>query len=342
MSNTFFKFVFRVAFVGPQSSGKSQLLNRLAKNDFLPTLPPTSGVAHTIRMLPTTKEMADGQIHYWDFSGDPTFEGVIGSFIKDSNVLIYCVDITNDLDVNLLNQDIAHYLSISPKASLVLVGTKNDASQLISTDKLHQLQTEIPLQQNLRFLTSSKEGTGLSELSNCIMSLAEREYQLKFKHHQWDDAIRNMQQSLAGLNKKKSQLIQDEYSLMIETLQDNPADHGVNAIETFVEKSKAILKGKHSNVMNAVLRIAAVAIVTILSGIAGFGLGFAAGLWIGPGALFTGILGASAGATLGSSISTGIVSHRWFKESNRNLALTQFATEAKQAKQPVDEVSFQP
>lgn len=342
MSSTFLKFVFKATLVGPQNSGKSQLLNRLLGNDFLPTILPTSGVAHTFKMLPISSNFAEGQIHYWDTSGDPSFHDVIDAFVKHSNAFIYCIDLTHEMDVDRVNQDIHHYLSISPNTPVILVGTQKDSSQTIPEERLEQFKTQIHLQQNLRFITSAKDGLGFAELSNGIMDIVHREYQIQFKQHQWNDAVRNLQANLAGLNKKKAQGIQDQFSQMVAELGRLPLDHGAEAIDTFVNKSKAILRGDHSNVMNAVIRIAAVAVITILAGLLGFGLGFAAGLWIGPGALLTGFIGIGAGATIGSAISMGIIGHRWFKESSRNAALNQFATEAKCSKEPIDPIPLQP
>lgn len=329
-----FNFNFKITFIGPENVGKSQLINRLVGNEFLPNIPHTLVPTYTPKMLPTIKDLPEGQIHYWETHEDPD--------MSQTNALIYCIDLTEEIDVIHINQAIQKFLAISPNMPIIFVGTKHEQDQKIPNERIEEFNTNIHPQQNLRFMCSAKKGTGLAELSNAILSLVHREYQIQYKQHQWDDAVKNLQVNLAGLNRKKAQYIQDQFSQMVTILDSHPHDHGAKAIELFVNQSKAILQGKHSNAMNAVIRVAAVAIITILAGLIGFSFGFTAGLWIGPGAFLTGLVGMGVGATLGSTISMGMVGHRWFIESKRSSAIDQFAIEASCANEPVESVNFQP
>lgn len=70
---------------------------------------------------------------------------------------------------------------------------------------------------------------------------------------------------------------------LVQALQNESADKAT-AIETFANNYHVILEGKHPNIKNAVLAVTTTAVVTVLAGLVGFGIGFAAGIWTGPGA----------------------------------------------------------
>ena len=74
------------------------------------------------------------------------------------------------------------------------------------------------------------------------------------------------------------------------------------------------MNGKHSRTMKAIIRIAAVAIITILAALVGFGIGAATGIWIGPGALIMGFMGAGIAASSALAISGGLTAHGIFKD----------------------------
>ena len=86
--------------------------------------------------------------------------------------------------------------------------------------------------------------------------------------------------------------------------------------------------------MKAVLSVAAAAVVTLIAGFVGFGIGFAAGSWTGPGAFITGFMSGSAAAAsvVGASgclglLAGGLAAHGLFKESKEAIALTEFAAD---------------
>ena len=67
---------------------------------------------------------------------------------------------------------------------------------------------------------------------------------------------------------------------------------------------------------NAVLALAATALVSLLVGIVGFGIGFAAGIWTGPGAFISAVLACTAAAvtvaTVSSTLGIGAGAYMFF------------------------------
>ena len=107
------------------------------------------------------------------------------------------------------------------------------------------------------------------------------------------------------------------------------------AIEEFTNKCHVILEGNHSNILNAVLTVAAIALVAVLCGIIGFAIGFAAGAWTGPGAFITGLMAGSAAAvavvaTSGSLglAAGGLTAFGLFSDSKEMTAVNTFAKNA--------------
>ncbi|ETO93982.1 hypothetical protein [Legionella oakridgensis] len=106
--------------------------------------------------------------------------------------------------------------------------------------------------------------------------------------------------AVSGLqDKKKQEEIRDHMTAFLRTVEyahDSQAVH--TAYVQFAQHCRETLDGKHPNILKTILTIAAVSVATVLAGAVGFGIGFALGLWTGPGAFFTGVMAGSAAASL--------------------------------------------
>jgi hypothetical protein len=117
-------------------------------------------------------------------------------------------------------------------------------------------------------------------------------------------------ETLSALPDAKRQLILELYHQLLDDLNEAKTEEEKKfALNYFVGECKETLEGKYASVLKSVLTITAIAVSAVLAGAAGFGIGFALGLWTGPGAFFTAVAGASyaALAVVGASgVSAGI------------------------------------
>jgi hypothetical protein len=123
-------------------------------------------------------------------------------------------------------------------------------------------------------------------------------------------ALDQLVETLSALSDAKKELILELYNDLVNDLNQAADDDAKEiALNEFVAQCKETLEGKYASVLKAVLTITAIAVSAVLAGTAGFGIGFALGLWTGPGAFFTAVAGASyaALAVVGASgVSAGI------------------------------------
>ncbi|CEK11693.1 ADP-ribosylation factor-like protein [Legionella hackeliae] len=150
----------KVIFFGSQASGKTELIKKL-KN---PESKFESKYKRTIGadFLPIG-EIKSKSIHTWDIAGDERFRALRLSYLRNANILCYCVDLSKDIDHAQIEKDIKEGLAYSPpEAKLIIIGTKADlcmSSGENPEDKLNSLQlNDVPHE---RIVTSALDKTGL-------------------------------------------------------------------------------------------------------------------------------------------------------------------------------------
>jgi predicted GNAT family acetyltransferase len=157
-------------------------------------------------------------------------------------------------------------------------------------------------------------------------------------------AVLNLKDKMASLPVEKRTLIGNEVTTLVSGLQNRVHSGKLDkVIEDFEKNCNRHLAGKHPVLMaiaKAVAVVVIAAFVTVIAGLVGFGIGFAAGAWTGPGAFITGLTagGAVASAVLGSSSAVGVVAtavsaYGLFKKSPLEKAVHEVARSACSPKQ---------
>ncbi|KTC86457.1 Rho GTPase (Miro-like) [Legionella brunensis] len=335
----------KVVILGKKGAGKTQLLNRMLKNSFSEEIPPT--VAAKFAKI-------DNELDIWDLSGDEQYENVRGFYYRQAEAAIYCIDLSSDEELNYwqIRSEIQRFRDFTnPDVPVVLVGTKADicsdnpeknseAAEEKIKAIIDEFQTE-DISITDVFVTSSKENYNIEGFPEYLKALIqritrEREIaQVSFQPSQWQEAYTALRQRIALLPFDKYIAIDKELKAL-KTALEQPllAEEKAAAVKTFIDQSHLILEGKHPNVLKSVLILASVATVTVIAGLIGFGIGFAAGIWSGPGAFFTGLMagGTAASTVVATSsalglLSGGLAAYSLFKPSKELVAIDDFVTQ---------------
>jgi hypothetical protein len=158
--------------------------------------------------------------------------------------------------------------------------------------------------------------------------------------------IQQLEKALHSLPDDKKQLISSKYDELFHVLNESADDDAKEiALNEFVAQCTETLEGKYASVLKSVLTITAIAVSAVLAGAAGFGIGFALGLWTGPGAFFTAVAGASyaALAVVGASgVSAGIAGTLagigLFRPSKELVGVKTFADQIKNIIEPTEQL----
>jgi small GTP-binding protein len=331
MAKTVAKAV-KVVFFGSEESGKSCLLERFARpnSKFREFYEMTTGANFISKRYPTGELV----LQCWDTAGVHRFRVLLPGYFRNAKIGVYCVDLTKPLEESKIKQDIDDFLSRALGGSVILVGTKSDLPQA-NREGFNNLALTYPYDS---FVVSTKNREGIdtlferiyalgkqptndrSDLGSVISEVAPSGYSLidsaierLDQNTSLFEAVSNLKTVIASLPDEKRSSICREVFALVNALQSKSDSHNLEkAIKDFEKNCNRHLAGKHPVLMaiaKAVAVVVIAALVTVIAGLVGFGIGFAAGAWTGPGAFITGLAagGAAASAVLGSSGAVGVV-----------------------------------
>lgn len=152
----------KVVFYGETGVGKSTLLHRLIKNEFLRTGCSTIGASFYIYNHETqiNSVMKTVSMHMWDTAGQERFHSLTPMYMRGAKVVIFCF---NNPDVKTIRKKIQYISNVDPKAKVFLVATK------VELHEQKAIFEDVGLSLNERvYCTSSKTGEGIRELFDDI------------------------------------------------------------------------------------------------------------------------------------------------------------------------------
>lgn len=363
----------KVILFGLNSTGKSALLEHQRTGVFrrpAPTLP--------LDFMGLPRE--PHKLNIWDLSGQPRFEPIVQSYFQNAHVLAYCIDLSQPLELteSKLSRACELFRTVGePVGKVVLIGTKSDLVDAANLAEKQTQLTELALKYDCSaaFITSaikdtcqkitegqktvSCDTTNTSALFDAISLLVPDPEPLHlqapgvledlitpYPNSDFTKALVRLQDSMTDLSTDQKKSIHQNVSKLIKTLQQEtlPPEHKSLAIVQFRKECLWTLdKSKAFNVRHALAAFVTTAIVTLLVATVGFGIGFAAGLWSGPGAFVSGLLAGHAAAVslTAASVSVGWYStHRLFKKPAIDAAAAFVARDKEVAlKAAVEDVS---
>lgn len=212
-------------------------------------------------------------------------------------LILYCVDLSTPIDLDQLNetlQNISQTTSASwfkaASQSIILVGTKSDTrdQEFLTAFMTHPFSPECNIVTE-RYITSADNRTGVEDLKDGLFK------QVQNKH--WNKAVKELQDRLQ--TRGLSDL--DAINAQLDVLKDG-LDNGTANFHDFVANchqhlSDTLPAYKTPPLKQIITNFAYHLLwTTFAATLMGFTVGFMLGVWSGPGAFVTGILGASAAA----------------------------------------------
>ena len=294
-------FFTRLTVLGNTDSGASELMQLMS-----PVESPTDGYLRHI----------DGYLRHIDSSSPFGIHnksgqryGVIGNDVSGqsesaievytilADYILYCVDLSTPIDLNQLNEKLKNISKTTSASvfkaasqSIILVGTKSDQSnpELIAAFTTHTFSPECNIEPK-RYITSTANNTGVEELKDGFFNLVQN------KH--WNKSVAELQSRLQTRGLSNLCAINQQLDELKTGL-----DNGNASFDNFVKNchqhlSETLPAYKTPPLKQIITNFAYHLLwTTFAATLVGFTVGFMLGVWSGPGAFVTGILGASAAA----------------------------------------------
>jgi small GTP-binding protein len=284
---------------GNTNAGKSQLINRALETE---AYNDRSGATDGARYL--VKEQETTKLDIWDIGGQERFKFLRPTYFVNVSIAIYCIDLSVPLDLEVIINDMQELKNSSPFASLILVGTKSD---LFKGDAYALLDSISIDGIDERIVTSAKNNKEINTLLNRIIEVAKDKDTTT--NLWWEEEKTKFLDALSTLSIDEYGAIHNELVRLQTALFNSNDQDKDQAINAFTISCNEILNENHSTLLHAVISLAAVAVVTLIAGLVGFGIGFAAGAWSGPGAFISGFMAGTTAAVsvVAASASLGLI-----------------------------------
>jgi len=277
-------FKFNIIFWGEESCGQTQLICQLKDNHkkhFAQKSQRTVAVDFTQKKV--TLDSKDILFVFWDLSGQSKYQAILSAFLKKKmNVAVYCVDLSKQINTERL----ANYLKrLNPGVPVLLVGTKAD---LASAQQKILFEEFAAARKNIfagYFTTSANTKEGVAQLEQQILQFCH------LQSLQLNDAAKALLCQLTWLPEEKKTAITAKLKELFWVLHNSSGVEEKNvALQSFSNQCTAILEDKYAPELELLHAFTAQISVSLLTGMLGFGIGFALGAWAGPGIFLTELL----------------------------------------------------
>ena len=281
----------KIVLLGDVKCGKTQLVKRLTGGDYSRDYRATIG-ADFANLIQKGSSLS---VTLWDTSGDESFKSFGTAFYRKSSAVLYCVDLSVPLRTAKIINDIEEFKQICPDATVVFVGTKKDLCE--NSDIYEKQLADLKLSNQPFYPLSAAENTGISELSEHLFLLVTALHPVR-QTSNYANARARFIESTDSLDLTDHAVVTNALEFLEQTIKQPDASPEVkaDAIQKFTNTCNDVLKKKHPSVLQCALAFAAVAALTVVVGLIGFGIGFALGCWSGPGAFFAGVAAGEAAA----------------------------------------------
>ncbi|KAL5975495.1 Ras-related protein RABA6b [Asimina triloba] len=168
------EYLFKVVLIGDGAVGKSNLLSRLAQNEFRLDSKPTIGVEFAYRNITIADKLIRAQI--WDTAGQERFRAITSSYYRGALGALLVYDITRRTTFDSLKKWLDEIRNFgSSDMVIVLVGNKSDLGQLRNVSEKEG--KDFAEQNSIIFMeTSALENTNIQE---AFVQMITKIYEIK-------------------------------------------------------------------------------------------------------------------------------------------------------------------
>ena len=125
--------IFKVIIVGDNIVGKSSIISRYVKNEFVNNKSLTIGVDFQ------SKHIGDITLHIWDLGGSTSYGKIVKPFFHGANGLIVVFDLTNPTSFQNVEKWIDMVYDITGLIPTIMIGNKNDLPAQIPTTEIENI-----------------------------------------------------------------------------------------------------------------------------------------------------------------------------------------------------------
>ena len=162
-------YLFKIALIGDEYTGKTSLLVRYIENTFSPQYTTTLGADFLDKTfkkedLPKISDKLDKNdkitITIWDMAGQQTYRDVAKLYLDGALGIVIVFDVNDHKTFESLDKWIEVSNEICPNTEIIIVGNKDDLERKVSDEELEQYRRE---GYNL-ILSSAKEDTNVDNM----------------------------------------------------------------------------------------------------------------------------------------------------------------------------------
>lgn len=283
---------YKVLLIGDAKSGKTHFLERMISNEYSSHYIPTVGVVS--KSLRTVNGLI---LRIWDTAGDEELSQFTKSFYRNADLFIYCIDFSSKIDQAKIEEQIQECRAYSPEAALIILATQMDKPEYNHPPSITVDKEEIKI-----LPISTKRNLNTQQVFYYLERWASDLYMRR--KNRLSDARCKLITAFDTLPDNKKTKATEALDLLEEKLgkESITEEDKAQALLTFNNHCASLLKNDHPSTFKLVSELIAILAIPVLVGLIGFGVGFALGLWTGPGAFLSGIIAGQAAAVAAVAI----------------------------------------
>ena len=210
MDNENYDIVLKIVLIGNSRVGKSNILSRLLKNEFIVNSNSTIGVDFYVKSLKVENKIVKTQI--WDTAGVEKFRSVIENYYNKASGAFVVYDVTNKDSFDKIDEFIQNFMKRAIKdAHIIIIGNKCD---LEDKRQITKEQGELKAKKyGADFMeTSAFSGENIDKaFEKLIKEIYKKMYGKKEKEEIKEKEIKNGENKSEGESKsKENKKIKDE------------------------------------------------------------------------------------------------------------------------------------
>ncbi len=162
----------KICLLGAFAVGKTSLVERFVNDRFDEKYLTTVGTSISQKIMPPARDVRSGRMFQhmfliWDIAGLEKFDAMVKNYYRGASGAMAIADLTRPDTIDALAQICESFMSVNPRAALIIVGNKID---LIRTpDAQHaELNPLASAYATEILLTSAKTGDGVEQAFNVL------------------------------------------------------------------------------------------------------------------------------------------------------------------------------